>query len=226
MSDHFPPIDVRKIYDCFDAPLADFDCGLECAQHNGGIPVCCDICHAVPAAYRQEWEYLRQNTDLWHSWRGDECAGNPEDPAGLLSGTPEHMLLLACRGVEHCQREYRALSCRQFPFFPYVTTDDCFLGLACEWEFEDTCWVISNLGVVTLAFRQQFIRAFEALFARWEDEFDSYAIRSGQARTYYASQKRRIPLLHRNGGFYLLSPASERLRRVPPESLPRFGPYK
>jgi hypothetical protein len=135
------------------------------------------------------------------------------------------LLLMACKGPALCQRPYRAMSCRQFPFFPYITSDDRFIGLAYEWEFEPTCWVISNLGQVTDAYRQSFISVYEALFAHWQDELEGYAYKSEEVREVFAAKKRRIPILHRNGGFYLLSPASERLRRVSPEDLPRFGPY-
>ncbi|HPO57326.1 MAG TPA: hypothetical protein PLV53_00630 [Anaerolineaceae bacterium] len=149
-SPHYPRIDFRRLYDRFDAPVTEFDCGLLCAPHNpSGLPFCCDICQAVPVAYRQEWEYLRQNTGLWHPWQGSECPADPADPADLREQTPDHMVLLACQGPAHCQRNFRAVSCRQFPFFPYITADDRFLGLACEWEFENMCWVISHLETVT-----------------------------------------------------------------------------
>jgi len=46
------------------------------------------------------------------------------------------MVLLACLGLSQCQHDFRALSCQQFPFFPYVSADYRFLGLAYEWEFE------------------------------------------------------------------------------------------
>ncbi len=73
-----------------------------CAPHNPhGIPFCCDICYAVPAVYHQEWEYLRLHTDLWHPWRGDECAEEPVNPSILAEDTPEHMRLLACKGPAH-----------------------------------------------------------------------------------------------------------------------------
>ncbi len=210
-----PHLDFHRIYAGFDAPVTAFDCGLLCAPHNpNGIPFCCDICHAVPAAYRQEWNYLRQHTDLWHEWRGDECPQDPGDPAELRADTPDHMLLLACKGPAHCQRNYRAISCRQFPFFPYITSDDRFIGLAYEWEFESTCWVIRNLGAVTDAYRGEFVRTYDELFTRWEEDFDGYALLSAEMRQRFAAQKRRIPLLHRNGGYYLLSPVSERLRRL------------
>ncbi len=227
MRNRKPAIDFDTIYQDFDAPVTTIDCGKKCALYNPtGKPFCCDICQAVPAAYKDEWGYLRASTDLWHPWRGDECSSNPENPKELESKTPESMLLLACLGPQHCQREYRALSCRQFPFFPYITSDYRFLGLAYEWVFEHTCWVISNLGIVTEQYRQQFIRVYDDLFSQWMHEFESYAMRSEQIRTHFSAKRRRIPILHRNGGYYLLSPKSERLTKVIPERLPRFGPYQ
>lgn len=227
MPDSVPLLHIRDLYDRFDAPLVPFDCGTKCAPHNpSGKPFCCDICHAVPAAFHQEWEYLRLNTDLWHVWRGDECPQDPTDPGELWADTPQHMRLLACKGPAHCQRQFRLLSCRQFPFFPYVTTDLRFIGLAYEWVFEPTCWVISNLGQVTAAYRAEFVRVYDELFARWQAELESYANLSEQARQRFSALRRRIPLLHRNGGDYLLSPGSERLQRVSPERLRRFGPYR
>lgn len=218
---------IRRLYDRFNASVTEVDCGKKCAPHNpSGKPFCCDICHAVPAAYAQEWDYLRQNTDLWHAYRGDECAGETSNLAELQAETPPSMRLLACKGPALCQRNFRALSCRQFPFFPYVSYDFRFLGLAYEWEFESTCWVISNLGQVTEAYRGEFIQTFDALFAEMPDELQAYAIHSDQMREVFANQHRRIPLLHRNGGFYLISPNSERLQRVPPEVFRRHGPYQ
>ena len=71
----------------------------------------------------------------------------------LRANTPKDMILLACLGPSQCEREFRALSCRQFPFFPYVTSDYRFIGLAYDLEFEAKCWVISNLAEVTLKYR-------------------------------------------------------------------------
>lgn len=223
----FPRLDVRRFYDGFDAPVTDFDCGQKCAPHNpGGKPFCCDICHAVPVAFRQEWDYLQPRTDLWHAWRGDECAAEPLDPASLRAQTPEHLMLLACQGPAHCQREYRASSCREFPFFPYITANDRFIGLAYEWEFEEKCWVISNLWAVTARYRAEFIRTYDELFARWPDEYESYYAASEEMREHFVHQRRRIPILHRDGGFYLLSPGSGRLTRADPRRCRQFGIYR
>lgn len=219
-------LNIRELYANFDQPVTELDCGVRCAQYNQNkIPFCCDICHAVPAAYHREWAYLQEHTDMWHIWRGDECRENPEDPRRLLEETPDHMLLLACQGIEHCQRDYRVVSCRQFPFFPYISSDLRFLGLAYEWEFEQECWVISNLGAVTVDFQREFIHLYDSLFALWPEEFEGYALKSEDIRFHYQQARRRFPILHRNGGLYLVSPGTERLYRTQPGFTRRFGPY-
>ena len=125
-------------------------------------------------------------------------------------------------GPAQCQREFRLLSCRQFPFFPYVSSDYRFLGLACHWDFEKTCWAISNLGAVSPEYRRQFVRTYDGIFALWQEDFESYAISSEGMRAHYLARRRRFPLLHRNGGYYLVSPGSERMQRVTPEALPKY----
>jgi hypothetical protein len=221
--------DIRDLYDGFDSSIAALDCGRKCSVYNpSGKPFCCDICQAVPAVYKSEWTYLASSTDLWHEWRGDECARPSGDTshAGLRAATPREMILLACLGPAKCQREFRALSCRQFPFFPYVTSDYRFIGLTYEWEFEARCWVISNLSRVTKQYRDEFVRVHDRLFALFQDQFDNYAFHSEKMRAEFAKRKRRIPLLHRNGGYYLVSPARERIVRIKTDRLPRFGFYR
>jgi hypothetical protein len=136
------------------------------------------------------------------------------------------MIALACLGPARCQRPNRVLSCRAFPFFPYITSDYRFLGLACEWEFESVCWVISNLQSVTDKYRTEFLRTFDHLLATFDDVFENYAYHSERMRQHYYSHKKRFHLLHRNGRAYLVSPLSERMRRVDAASLPRFGFYR
>ncbi|HEX7556528.1 MAG TPA: hypothetical protein VF338_07870 [Leptolinea sp.] len=226
MHSHVPRLDIRFFYDGFDFPVTRQDCGVQCAPYNPtGKPFCCDICQAIPVAYHQEWEYLSTHTDLWHKWRGDECASDPLNPAEIRADTPEHLELIACKGPAFCQREYRASSCRQFPFFPYVTSNYRFIGLAYYREYASSCWVISNLDQVTMNFRQAFIGTYDEIFNLWPDEFESYAAASAEMRDFFADQRRRFPLLHRNGGDYDVSPNSGRLRRINLKQLSKFGPY-
>lgn len=224
------PTDIRALYNTFDSSIAALDCGKKCAPHNpNGKPFCCDICHAVPAAFKSEWTYFESTTDLWHVYRGDECgASDPPDAGRAVPDfdLPSGMISLACLGPDHCQRDFRALSCRAFPFFPYVSSDYRFLGLACEWEFESVCWVISNLSAVTDKYRTEFLRTFDFLLATFDDIFDNYAAHSERLRADYSSRRKRFPLLHRNGRAYLVSPHSERMTRVEVSSLPKFGFYR
>ena len=220
------PINFRELYNGFDSPTTNVDCGRICAPLNKtGKPFCCDICRAVPVAYRFEWDYLESHTTIWHKWRGNECPQEPCDPMELLRQTPDHLYLLACKGPEHCQRDFRATSCRQFPFFPYITSDFRFIGLAYDWDFSEVCWVISNLHRVSEQYRKEFIATYDQLFSTWLEDLDSYAALSDEMRDHYASQRRRFPILHRNGKAYLVSPRSERMQRISLETLPKFGPY-
>lgn len=217
---------ISTLYRRFNTSLAVLDCGRKCASFNpSGKPFCCDLCHAVPAVYLEEWGYLKNHTDLWHSWREDECVDSDES-THLQDEIPGGMVLLACKGPACCQRGFRALSCRQFPFFPYVSTDYRFMGLAYEWEFEERCWVISNLHRVVKSYREEFVAVHDALFAQRQEIFDNYACHSERLRMRFVGERRRIPLLHRNGKDYLVSPKSERLSRMNPGQYPQFGPYR
>ena len=212
------PADLRALYNRFDSPIAKFDCGKKCAPRNPrGIPFCCDIQHAIPAAYASEWDYLRDATDLWHPHPADEKTAPRAARAGRAvpnPNLPPGMTLLACLGAARCQRPNRILSCRAFPFFPYITSDHRFLGLAVEWEFESVCWVINNLDHVTKKYRAEFIHTFDYLLATFDDVFESYEIHSKKLRARFGSRKKRFPILHRNGQNYLVSPASERMARA------------
>jgi hypothetical protein len=220
-------MDFPDLYNRFNLPVVPFDCGELCAPHNPNLkPFCCDICNAVPSVYHQEWDYLVGYTDLWHLWRGDECIGSTEDPSIMMAETPDRMHLVACLGPDHCQRNYRSLSCRQFPFFPYITPDNNFIGLAYNWSFEETCWVISHLNQVSDDFRVAFVQFYDQFFQNNPGEIKTYAERSFQMRSDFMAQKRSIPLLHRDGGYYLLRPINQRLRAVEPDRLPRLGVYQ
>jgi hypothetical protein len=217
-------IDLADFYAHFNAPISAIDCGERCAPYNeGGQPFCCDTRHAVPTAYQAEWEYLRAHTDLWHAWQ-------PADQAewhSLNQQTPIGQVLIECQGAAYCQRGYRSITCRAFPFFPYFTRPGEFIGLSYYWTYEDRCWVINHLDVVTPDYRQEFIAAYEDLFAHLPSEIANFKHHSMIMRRIFGRQHRAIPLLHRNGAGYKITPRNGRLRRVSDKSsFPKYGPYK
>jgi len=217
------PDDFQALYSRFQKPITRLDCGSKCAPYNeNGVPFCCDTRHAVPTAYQAEWEYLREHTDLWRPYD----SGKPNENERLQQETPTGQVLLACLGAELCQRSFRSLVCRSFPFFPYFNEDCEFIGLSYYWEYEDRCWVISNLDAVTPEYRAEFIEAYDTLFERYPDEEENFSAHSYQLRLVFTQQRRRIPLLHRDGSAYKISPRTGKMQRTTPDQLPKFGPYK
>ena len=176
----------------------------------------------VPTAYNSEWAYLKVNTDLWYLWEGE----NLDESAELRADTPKGQILIACLGYRFCQREFRSITCRAFPFFPYFNSKKEFIGLTYYWEYEDRCWVISNLQAVRQSYVEAFIETYEILFEGFPEEVTNFDNFSAYMRYVFQGYRRAIPLLNRNGQAYKVSPRGERMRRVQIELLPKFGPYK
>ncbi len=216
------PDDFQKLYSQFEAPIAAFDCGKKCAPYNHGVPFCCDAVHAVPTAYHAEWAHLQANTDLWRPWQAED----PEETASLEADAGPDLKLIVCKGHQFCQRGFRSLVCRAFPFFPYVDAADAFLGLSFYAEYADRCWVISNLDIVTPEYRAQFVAAYDRLFELMPGERENFKNHSFEMRGEFALRSRAIPLLHRNGQNYTINPFSGKLRRARPGAFPKYGPYR
>ncbi len=215
-------VDFASLYAGFDAAISALDCGKKCAPYNQfGVPFCCDTRHAVPTAYLAEWDYLRVSSTLWHLWEADSAKATGR----LRDETPAGQVLIACQGHHFCQREFRSITCRAFPFFPYVTLAGEFIGLSYYWQYEERCWVISNLQAVSCEYRAQFVAAYDSLFQRYPAELATFRYHAGVMRRVFGRRNRAIPLLHRNGAFYKITPRNGRLRRADLEKAPRFGPY-
>jgi len=215
--------DFAALYASFHQPIALLDCGQKCSPYNQhAIPFCCDTRHAIPTAYLLEWEYLRAQTDLWHLWQAPE----EQETARLREQTPVGQVLIACQGYTHCQRHYRSLTCRAFPFFPYLNLKGDILGLSYYWEYEDRCWVISHLDQVSPHYLSEFIATYDALFQAYPAEKEAFRYHSSLMRRVFSRRRRAIPLLHKNGFAYKISPSNGRLRKLPITAFPQFGPYQ
>jgi hypothetical protein len=216
-------IDFAELYAQFHQPISGVECGRKCAPYNQhAVPFCCDTRHAVPSAYHQEWEYLQGHTDLWHPW----YAPQEDETERLKAQTPPGQVLIACQGHLLCQRHYRSLTCRAFPFFPYFTREKEFIGLSYYWEYEDRCWVISHIDQVSSIYVNAFVSAYETVFQAYPEEKEAFRYHSSVMRRSFSRRKRAIPLLHRNGWTYKISPTSGYKRRIPIQSLPAYGAYK
>lgn len=217
------PAHFVDLYARFNAPITALDCGRKCAPYNEyGVPFCCDTEHAIPTAYSAEWAYLEPSTDLWHPWEDDD----PKETARLRAETPDGQVLIECLGHRHCQRNFRSITCRAFPFFPYITRERKFIGLSYYWEYEETCWVINHLRAVTPAYVQEFVAAYDWIFENLPGELENFRYHSIIMRRVFGRRRRTIPLLHRAGGAFSVTPKDGSLASVNPEQLPKYGPYE
>jgi hypothetical protein len=211
----------RRIYETFQAPVSRFDCGRKCAPHNGGEPVCCSTEHAIPVADRPEFDLLRSRSDLWRRYKPPDAQARRE-----IADLHDDCVAIECKGARHCERDNRTMACRAFPFFPYMTRAGEIVGLAYYWAFEDRCWVISNLGIVTPEFVRECIAAFEMVFAADRLEYETHLRLAADMRRVFARRNKIIPIVGRDGTFLAVEPRTHVLRRVVPDEFPAFGPYQ
>jgi hypothetical protein len=215
--------DFKELFALFEPPITRVDCGLKCAPYNDyGVPFCCDTSHAVPAAYQTEWEYLKAHTNLWHLWVDED----PEETERLRAETPDDQVLIACLGHKHCQREYRSITCRAFPFFPYITLAREFIGITYYWQYEERCWVISNLDQVTAEFKTAFVATYETIFRTYPRELENFRYQSIVMRRVFGRRKAEIPMLHRDGHCTLVHPSNGTMKCIDTDNLPKYGPYE
>lgn len=213
--------EYESLYAGFESPVSKFDCGQYCAPHNNGQPVCCSTTHCIPVAPREEWKFLQTRSDLWHKYK-PQTAGEKK----LKDELPSDIFLIECKGAALCERENRSLSCRTFPFFPYITKDYGFVGLSYYWYFEDLCWVMSNLQVVEKPFLDEFVSTFELLFRKVPGELETFRDYSATMRRVFSRQKRTIPLIGRDGHYYEVVPSTGEVRPADVEKFAKHGPYQ
>ncbi|MBO6522005.1 MAG: hypothetical protein JJ900_17870 [Rhodospirillales bacterium] len=210
----------RRIFNGFSAPVVPLDCGEKCRHLNDGVPVCCDIGHAVPIMDKSEYKLLRSRSDLWSKYK-------PEDDHGeeLVNSLHDDCVACECKGAKFCERDNRSLSCRAFPFFPYIDKSGEMLGLATYWTFEDRCWVISNMRKVTREFIEEFFDSYEHLFKKKPDEFDVFKDYSATMRRVFSRKKRAIYIIDRDKKFHAILPKGAGMHRVKKRELPAFEPF-
>ena len=214
--------DFASLYDGFTAPVSRFDCGRKCAPLNGGEPVCCSTQNAVPVVHKVEFELLKTRTDLWYSYKPNDAASRK-----IVKELTSNACAVECKGAAFCERDNRTIACRSFPFYPYLDKTGKFIGLTYYWDFEDRCWIISNMQVVERKFVDEMIAAFERIFKLDPDEYDTMKDHSANMRRVFSRKKKIIPVIHRDGGYYKIKPGDGgKLTPCTPDDYKKFGPYK
>ena len=211
----------KELYSGFAMPLCEIDCGLNCGPHNDyGVPICCDIHQVVPSAFELEWRYLEENTDLWVPWSSSGTIGKE-----LIEGLQEGQVLLSCKGYQECQRDFRTITCRAFPFFPYLDSKTAFRGMSYYPEFRSSCWIISNLGVVSQSYKEAFQRSYQCLFEYYPESLLNFAGFSSYMRDKAADQREKIIMMDFSGAVFAIDPRTEMKYQVEYKDLSPYGPF-
>jgi hypothetical protein len=217
------PVFFKELYKLFSVPITALDCGKKCGPYNDrGVPYCCDIQHTVPAALQEEWDFLRPRTDLWQLWEGNSSGEAQE----LIAELQDDHVLLVCQGYKFCQRPFRTLSCRAFPFFPYLDQNGILLGLSYYRDYREECWLISNLEAVKAQFIEEFSTGFRRLFEVFPRLKEGYQRYSELIREQSWEAGEQIVLLQPGPRFFLLEPIREILQEIEIGFLPAYGPYQ
>ena len=212
--------DFEHIYNIFSSNIAKkLDCGSICAPLNEGQPVCCSTENAIPVVEKEEWRLLKSRTDMWKKFKPFDRASKK-----IVDELPGSTCAVECKGAAFCERENRSLACRSFPFFPYFDSKGYLLGLSCYWEFEDRCWVISNLHVVEKKFVNEMIDAYEFLFKKDEDHYDAFFDESKRMRKFFSRRNKPIQIITRDMDYLLVLPKSK--GRIIKTDSSSFIPYK
>ena len=222
MTDSNLDFTFKELYQEFSLPLSETDCGEKCGPYNDyGVPVCCDIELVVPSAYDLEWEYLQTETDLWHLWQGSASIEREE----LIRDVQSGQQLIQCLGHQSCQRSYRSITCRAFPFYPYLDSTGNLIGLAYYREYRDQCWIISNLSVVKTEYKEQFQRAFEKIFQSYPEIKENFLHFSGYMRRQVADAGERLTLLDFTDHVFMVNSITEQVREISYCDLESYGPF-
>ncbi len=220
MPDGLQVADFRAIYQRFQAAVSRYDCGRFCAPLNNGTPVCCDTEHAIPVVDKTEYRLLKSRTDLWGPYTPTDASSRK-----IVETLHKSCTAIECKGAMHCERDNRTLACRAFPFYPYITRAGELVGLATYWIFADRCWLISNMQVVERQFVQEFVAAYELVFKRDPEEREVMRGQSATHRRVFSRQKRIIPLIGRDGGYFKVMPHGGEVRSATPAEFVKVGPY-
>lgn len=210
----------KRIFDFFNAPVMHVDCGYKCAPLNGGEPVCCSADNAIPVVQQSEWKLLRSRTDMWTGFKPNDAASRK-----IVEELDTSCKAIECKGARNCERDNRSLACRTFPFFPYIDKHGDIIGLSYYWDFEDRCWVISNMELVEQDFVDEFIRAYEILFDDDPGEYEVFCDHSASMRRVFSRWKRWFPVIGRDGDYFKVLPKGAGMKKIKAKDLPKLEPF-
>jgi hypothetical protein len=164
-------IDWSQIYRRFSAPVTRIDCGALCAAKNKGVPVCCANSRHVPVLFTDELRWhTRAKTGMWRE-RPVRSKLDKKQADEIL----DYLKYCLCPGIKECQRGLRSLTCRFFPFEPYIDEDGEFVGITYMYRAGKDCPLIDNDAIkVNKAYVRQAMDVWATVFDLYPQELELY----------------------------------------------------
>lgn len=166
------------------------DCGELCAPENDGVPFCCDCDWLIPVMYENEYAYLKKKTNLWRRFRP-----RTQHEKNIIEQTDDSTVFGDCLGHEECDRRFRSVSCRIFPFEPYLDLEGNLLGLTYSYRLDTECPIYNKPKLVSKRFITDQLRMWEYIFRKDPSEKELYREQSIQIRRYCSRKKKPLYVL-------------------------------
>jgi len=188
------PKELRWVYSNFPGTPTTYDCGEKCRHDNGGIPCCCDREYAVPIIYTSERDWLLKHSTLWHRFRAkDECEKE------IVKDLDDDNVPATCQGVKKCEREWRSICCRIFPYYPYFDDGENIVGLIYNDVLGDKCWLHDRPEDVNKEYVIQSMEVWELIFIKIPTEMVQFVDHSKQVRRTYSRKGKPILIITPDG---------------------------
>lgn len=166
----FEEDEIAYYYSLLQEELTEYDCGTLCKEENDGIPFCCLVENAVPILYKKEFKLLKSRSKLWKAWKPK----TKHDKKMFEEHDGGDTIFCECKGIAHCERENRSISCRTFPLEPYIDTRGVLVGLVFMREFTHGCPLTKKAKDIRQPFIDNHFLFWEKLLLRKEDEYELY----------------------------------------------------
>jgi hypothetical protein len=183
--------DYDTLLKMVEDPLTKDDCAAMCAPANDGIPFCCDVANAVPLLFKTERRLIAGRSDLWSTWKPRNKAEEK-----LLDDIPDDTVFCECKGVQHCERENRSLSCRTFPLEPYVDKRGVLVGLVFNAEFLGKCPLTTKHKMIPQETVDKHYEFWDYFTDIKEEEFDCYYENSQRLRRRRGQTKKPFHIFY------------------------------
>ena len=177
---------LKQLYRLLSVPMTDFDCGKDCAPQNNGVPYCCDQDKVTPVLFKDEYRWHRTQRGFWR-----KMPVKTKSDRKLVEESCSYNVFAVCPGVQKCRRTVRSLTCRLFPFEPFLDSTGTVQGLVYQDGNNGSCSLMNKpQHVYNPLYIRNAIRVWQELVETFPEDKEMY-LRESRKRTRQAARTKR-----------------------------------